>query len=141
MTYPHTQSYFVSYLVLAMLLLIAPACTGRSSDQPKADLTGEYRIVGGERNGVPIDQNELDAAAERMRQRGGGLNPPGQPPSEVEDQPATQPTTQPSPEAATQPSTPPTEPAGTQPQGGPAAEAGAGVASATAPADPITCGS
>lgn len=63
MTYPHTQSYFVSYLVLAMLLLIAPACTGRSSDQPKADLTGEYRIVGGERNGVPIDQNELDNAS------------------------------------------------------------------------------
>ena len=52
-----------SGLALAIFLLIAPGCTGRSSDQPKADLTGEYRIVSGERNGAPIDQNELKEAA------------------------------------------------------------------------------
>lgn len=49
-----------SYLAISILLFLAmPACTGRSSDQPKADLTGEYRIVSGERNGSPIDQGEL----------------------------------------------------------------------------------
>jgi uncharacterized protein (TIGR03067 family) len=62
MTYTHTLPY-VSYVVLAMLVLTAPACTGRSSDQPKADLTGEYRIVSGERNGAPIDQTELTDTA------------------------------------------------------------------------------
>ena len=62
MTYTHTRPY-VSYVVLAIFVLIAPACTGRSSDQPKADLTGEYRIVGGERNGAPIDQTELTDTA------------------------------------------------------------------------------
>ena len=59
MTHPHTRSY----LILAILLLIAPACTGRSPDQSKADLTGEYRIVSGERNGAPIDQAELTDTA------------------------------------------------------------------------------
>ena len=44
---------------VALLLFVVPACTGRSADQPKADLTGEYRIVSGERNGAPIDQGEL----------------------------------------------------------------------------------
>ena len=49
-----------SCLAISILVLLAmPACTGRSADQPKADLTGEYRIVSGERNGAPIDQNEL----------------------------------------------------------------------------------
>lgn len=49
-----------SYLAVSVLfLLVMPACTGRSSDQPKADLTGEYQIVSGERNGAPIDQGEL----------------------------------------------------------------------------------
>ncbi len=50
-------------LVGVILCALLPACTGRSSDQPKADLTGEYRIVSGERNGAPIDQNELKDAA------------------------------------------------------------------------------
>ncbi len=52
-----------SWLVVAIWLVFLPACTGRSTDRPKADLTGEYRIVGGERNGAPIDQNELNNAA------------------------------------------------------------------------------
>lgn len=52
-----------SCVAIALILFIAPACTGRSSDQPKADLTGEYRIVSGERNGIPIDQSELTDAA------------------------------------------------------------------------------
>lgn len=51
------------YLVGVILCALLPACTGRSSDQPKADLIGEYRIVSGERNGAPIDQNELKDAA------------------------------------------------------------------------------
>jgi uncharacterized protein (TIGR03067 family) len=55
MTVPKTQSC----LALAILLFVVPACTGRSSDQPKTDLTGEYRIVSGERNGAPINQREL----------------------------------------------------------------------------------
>ena len=54
-----SYSKATSYVALAVFLLIAPACTGRASDQPKADLTGEYRIVSGERNGSPIDQGEL----------------------------------------------------------------------------------
>ncbi|OQW37295.1 MAG: hypothetical protein A4E19_14125 [Nitrospira sp. SG-bin1] len=49
--------------VVAIVLAVLPACTGRSSDSPKADLTGEYRIVSGERDGAPIDQKELDDAA------------------------------------------------------------------------------
>ncbi|HWF59440.1 MAG TPA: TIGR03067 domain-containing protein [Nitrospira sp.] len=49
-----------AYLAISVLVLLAmPACTGRSPDQPKADLTGEYRIISGERNGAPIDQGEL----------------------------------------------------------------------------------
>lgn len=52
-----------SCLAVAILLFMTAACTGRSPDQPKADLTGEYRIVSGERNGAPIDQKELDDAA------------------------------------------------------------------------------
>ena len=47
-----------SGLALVILFFVVSACTGRS-DQPKADLTGEYRIVSGERNGAPIDQGEL----------------------------------------------------------------------------------
>jgi len=58
-----SQSKQTFWLIIAMCLVFLPACTGRSADQPKADLTGEYRIVGGERNGAPIDQNELNNAA------------------------------------------------------------------------------
>jgi uncharacterized protein (TIGR03067 family) len=58
-----SQSKQTFWLITAMCLVFLPACTGRSADQPKADLTGEYRIVGGERNGAPIDQNELNNAA------------------------------------------------------------------------------
>ncbi len=58
-----THSKQTSWLVVAMCLAFLTACTGRSADQPKADLTGEYRIVGGERNGASIDQNELNNAA------------------------------------------------------------------------------
>ena len=47
-----------SGLALVILFFVVSACTGRS-DQPKADLTGEYRILSGERNGAPIDQGEL----------------------------------------------------------------------------------
>ena len=50
-------------LVIAFLVFLMPACTGRSPDQPKADLTGEYRIVSGERNGASIDQTELTDTA------------------------------------------------------------------------------
>ena len=50
-------------LVIVILLFLVPACTGRSPDQPKADLTGEYRIVSGERNGASIDQTELTDTA------------------------------------------------------------------------------
>lgn len=50
-------------LAIAILFFVMPACTGRSPDQPKADLTGEYRIVSGERNGAPIDQTELTDTA------------------------------------------------------------------------------
>lgn len=50
---------FRSWFAVALLLFVVPACTGRSPDQPKANLTGEYRIVSGERNGAPIDQGEL----------------------------------------------------------------------------------
>lgn len=47
---------------VAFLLAVLPSCTGRASDTSKvADLTGEYRIVSGERNGVPIDPKELEA--------------------------------------------------------------------------------
>jgi uncharacterized protein (TIGR03067 family) len=49
-------------LILVLVLAILPACTGRSSDPPKADLSGEYRIIIGERNGTPIDQKELSDA-------------------------------------------------------------------------------
>lgn len=50
---------------LAVVIVMAslPACTGRNTDQPKADLTGEYRIVSGERNGTPIDRDELTDAS------------------------------------------------------------------------------
>ena len=47
------------FLAIVLLLFTMPACAGRSSDQQKADLTGEYRIASGERNGTPIDQSEL----------------------------------------------------------------------------------
>jgi uncharacterized protein (TIGR03067 family) len=50
-------------LAAVLILVTLPACTGRNTDQPKADLTGEYRIVGGERNGAAIDQTELADAA------------------------------------------------------------------------------
>lgn len=49
-------------VILVLVLAILPACTGRSSDPPKADLSGEYRIIIGERNGTPIDQKELSDA-------------------------------------------------------------------------------
>lgn len=49
-------------LTLVLGLAILPACTGRSSDPPKAELSGEYRIILGERNGTPIDQKELSNA-------------------------------------------------------------------------------
>lgn len=49
-------------LFLVLFLTVLPACTGRSSDPPKADLSGEYRIILGERNGTPIDQKELSDA-------------------------------------------------------------------------------
>lgn len=58
-----TYAKQTSWLVVAICLVLLPACTGRSTDQPKADLTGEYRIIGGERSGAPIDQNELNNAA------------------------------------------------------------------------------
>jgi uncharacterized protein (TIGR03067 family) len=58
MTYPNTQWY----LGLALLIFIVPACTERSSDKPQSNLTGEYRIVSGERNGTSIDQNKLNKA-------------------------------------------------------------------------------
>jgi uncharacterized protein (TIGR03067 family) len=51
-----THKLCVMGVVLCTLL---PACTGRSSDQPNAQLIGEYRIISGERNGAPIDQKEL----------------------------------------------------------------------------------
>lgn len=49
-------------LFLVLFLAVLPACTGRSSDPPKAELSGEYRIILGERNGTPIDQKELSDA-------------------------------------------------------------------------------
>lgn len=50
------------WLIAAMCIAILPGCTGRSSDATKhANLTGEYRIASGERNGVAIDAKELDA--------------------------------------------------------------------------------
>ncbi|MGE0471653.1 MAG: hypothetical protein Nkreftii_002215 [Candidatus Nitrospira kreftii] len=58
-----THSNQMRWLIVVVCLVFLPACTGRSADQPKADLTGEYRIVGGERNGAPIEQNELNNAA------------------------------------------------------------------------------
>jgi hypothetical protein len=51
-----------------LVLAILPACTGRSSDPPKADLSGEYRIIIGERNGTPIDQKELLTGQEYRQQ-------------------------------------------------------------------------
>lgn len=61
MTYSTSTAKFS--LAIAIFLFLTPACTGRSPDQPKADLTGEYRIVSGERNGAPIDQTELTDTA------------------------------------------------------------------------------
>jgi uncharacterized protein (TIGR03067 family) len=59
-----------SHFILAIVLLIAPACTGRSSDSPKvANLTGEYRIISGERNGALIDQKELSDATITIRDK------------------------------------------------------------------------
>jgi len=48
--------------ILVLVLAILPACTGSSSDPPKVDLSGEYRIIIGERNGTLIDQKELSDA-------------------------------------------------------------------------------
>jgi uncharacterized protein (TIGR03067 family) len=48
------------FLVIGICVAALPGCTGRSSDQPKADLTGEYRIISGERNGAAIAQDELN---------------------------------------------------------------------------------
>jgi uncharacterized protein (TIGR03067 family) len=56
MTYLKTQSC----LAIGLLFFVVAACTGRSPDQPKTNLTGEYRIVSGERNGAAIDQKELN---------------------------------------------------------------------------------
>lgn len=51
------------YLNLVLILAGLAACPGRSSDQPPiSDLKGEYRIVSGERNGAPIDQDEFHNA-------------------------------------------------------------------------------
>lgn len=47
------------YVALSIFLAAIPACTGQSSSTSKADFTGEYRIVSGERNGAPIAQGEL----------------------------------------------------------------------------------
>jgi uncharacterized protein (TIGR03067 family) len=58
MTYLKTYSC----LAIGLLFFVVAACTGRSPDQPKTNLTGEYRIVSGERNGTSIDQNELNNA-------------------------------------------------------------------------------
>ena len=59
-----------SCLAIALLLFVVPACTDRSSDLPKAaTLTGEYRIISGERNGAPIDQNELSDATITIRDK------------------------------------------------------------------------
>jgi uncharacterized protein (TIGR03067 family) len=58
-----TGTIKTSCLALAVCLAVLSACTGRSSDTPKAaDLTGNYRIVSGERDGAPIDRNELTDA-------------------------------------------------------------------------------
>lgn len=59
MVYPKAQYCFA----FAILLVLMQACTARSPEQQKVNVTGEYRIVGGERNGAPIDQNELNNAA------------------------------------------------------------------------------
>src|SRR5690349_9794537 len=57
-------------LAIALLLFVVPACTGRSSDSPKvANLTGEYRIISGERNGALIDQKELSDATITIRDK------------------------------------------------------------------------
>lgn len=64
MLYPKNKSY----LAVALLVFVVPACTGHSSDSPKvANLTGEYRIISGERNGTPIDQKELSDATITIR--------------------------------------------------------------------------
>lgn len=64
MLYPKNKSY----LAVAFLVFVVPACTGHSSDSPKvANVTGEYRIISGERNGTPIDQKELSDATITIR--------------------------------------------------------------------------
>lgn len=55
-----------SCLALAVCLVILPACTGRSDAPKAADLSGNYRIVSGERNGAPIEQKELTEAIIRI---------------------------------------------------------------------------
>ncbi|ALA59278.1 TIGR03067 domain-containing protein [Nitrospira moscoviensis] len=56
------RTHIYARLALALVLIGVPACTNQSSEQPKAKLTGEYRIVSGERNGAAIDPKELDDA-------------------------------------------------------------------------------
>jgi uncharacterized protein (TIGR03067 family) len=52
----------LSWFVIVCATAVLPACTNSSSDTPQsANITGDYRIVSGERNGVPIDPKELDA--------------------------------------------------------------------------------
>jgi uncharacterized protein (TIGR03067 family) len=56
-------------LAIAFLLFAVSACTS-SSDSPKAaNLTGEYRIISGERNGALIDQKELSDATITIRDK------------------------------------------------------------------------
>jgi uncharacterized protein (TIGR03067 family) len=56
-----------SCLTVAVCLTVLSACTGRSDTQKAADLSGNYRIVSGERDGVPIDQKELTDAIIQIR--------------------------------------------------------------------------
>jgi uncharacterized protein (TIGR03067 family) len=64
------HSKMQSCLAIVLLLFVVPACTSRSSDSPKvANLTGEYRIISGERNGALIDQKELSDATITIRDK------------------------------------------------------------------------
>ncbi|NGZ94573.1 MAG: hypothetical protein CV089_00310 [Nitrospira sp. WS110] len=50
------------WLVVVTCVVFLASCTNSSSDTPKAaTLIGDYHIVSGERDGAPIDPNELDA--------------------------------------------------------------------------------
>lgn len=50
------------WFVVVMCVAVLTSCTNSSSDTPRAaNLIGDYHIVSGERDGAPIDPNELDA--------------------------------------------------------------------------------